>query len=48
LKAEPELATKNQRVAHRPRLLKAIGGPIALRSVEDGTGHEESRLAFAR
>jgi crotonobetainyl-CoA:carnitine CoA-transferase CaiB-like acyl-CoA transferase len=35
LKAEPELATNNQRVAHRPRLLKAIGERIAERSAAE-------------
>ena len=48
LKAEPELATNNQRVAHRPRLLRAIAERIAERSVvELAQAMEKAGLPFA-
>ena len=48
LKAEPELATNNQRVAHRPRLLKAIAERIAGRSAEElAQAMERAGLPFA-
>ena len=48
LKAEPALATNNERVAHRPRLLKAIGERIAHRSAgELAQVMEKAGLPFA-
>jgi crotonobetainyl-CoA:carnitine CoA-transferase CaiB-like acyl-CoA transferase len=48
LKAEPELATNNQRVVQRPRLLKAIGERIAHRSADDLSAvMERAGLPFA-
>ncbi|MGJ7512677.1 CaiB/BaiF CoA transferase family protein [Variovorax sp. GT1P44] len=48
LKAEPELATNNQRVAHRPRLLKAIAERIAVRSANElAQAMEKAGLPFA-
>jgi crotonobetainyl-CoA:carnitine CoA-transferase CaiB-like acyl-CoA transferase len=48
LKAEPGLATNNERVAHRPRLLKAIGERIAHRSAADlARAMENAGLPFA-
>jgi crotonobetainyl-CoA:carnitine CoA-transferase CaiB-like acyl-CoA transferase len=48
LKAEPELATNNQRVAQRPRLLKAIGERIAHRTAAELSAlMEKAGLPFA-
>jgi crotonobetainyl-CoA:carnitine CoA-transferase CaiB-like acyl-CoA transferase len=48
LKAEPELATNNQRVAHRPRLLKTIGEHIVQRSAAElAQTMERAGLPFA-
>ncbi|VTU26209.1 Formyl-coenzyme A transferase [Variovorax sp. SRS16] len=48
LKAEPELATNNQRVAHRPRLLKTIAERIAERSAAElAQSMEKAGLPFA-
>ena len=48
LKAEPELATNNLRVAHRPRLLKAIAERIVHRSAKDLSDvMERAGLPFA-
>jgi len=48
LKAEPELATNNQRVTHRPRLLRAIAERIAGRSAVELAGlMEKAGLPFA-
>ena len=48
LKSEPELATNNQRISHRPRLLRAIGEHIANRSAAElSTLMEKSGLPFA-
>ncbi|TAM34242.1 MAG: CoA transferase [Burkholderiaceae bacterium] len=48
LKAEPELATNNQRVTQRPRLLKAIGERIASRSATELSAvMEQAGLPFA-
>jgi crotonobetainyl-CoA:carnitine CoA-transferase CaiB-like acyl-CoA transferase len=48
LKAEPELATNNQRVTQRPRLLKAIAERIAHRSASDlSSSMEKAGLPFA-
>jgi crotonobetainyl-CoA:carnitine CoA-transferase CaiB-like acyl-CoA transferase len=48
LKAEPELATNNQRVHQRPRLLKAIGERIAHRTAAElSSAMEQAGLPFA-
>jgi crotonobetainyl-CoA:carnitine CoA-transferase CaiB-like acyl-CoA transferase len=48
LKAEPELATNNQRVVQRPRLLKAIAERIAHRSAAELSAvMEKAGLPFA-
>jgi crotonobetainyl-CoA:carnitine CoA-transferase CaiB-like acyl-CoA transferase len=48
LKAEPDLATNNQRVAHRPRLLKTIGERIVHRGAEElARLMEKAGLPFA-
>jgi crotonobetainyl-CoA:carnitine CoA-transferase CaiB-like acyl-CoA transferase len=48
LKAEPELATNNQRVAHRPRLLKTIGERLAHRTAAELSAvMEKAGLPFA-
>jgi crotonobetainyl-CoA:carnitine CoA-transferase CaiB-like acyl-CoA transferase len=48
LKSEPELATNNQRISHRPRLLRAIGEHIANRSAAElSTLMENAGLPFA-
>jgi crotonobetainyl-CoA:carnitine CoA-transferase CaiB-like acyl-CoA transferase len=48
LKAEPELATNNQRVVQRPRLLKAIAERIAHRSAAElASLMEKAGLPFA-
>ena len=48
LKAEPELATNNQRVTQRPRLLKTIGERIASRSAAELSAvMEKACLPFA-
>jgi len=48
LKAAPELATNNERVAHRPRLLRAIAGRIAERSADElAQAMEKAGLPFA-
>jgi crotonobetainyl-CoA:carnitine CoA-transferase CaiB-like acyl-CoA transferase len=48
LKAEPELATNNLRVAQRPRLLKTIGERIAQRSAAELSAlMEKAGLPFA-
>jgi crotonobetainyl-CoA:carnitine CoA-transferase CaiB-like acyl-CoA transferase len=48
LKSEPELATNNQRISHRPRLLRAIGEHIADRSAAElSTLMEKAGLPFA-
>ncbi|HSV51085.1 MAG TPA: CaiB/BaiF CoA-transferase family protein [Burkholderiaceae bacterium] len=48
LKAEPELATNNQRVTQRPRLLKTIGERIAQRSAAElAQVMEKAGLPFA-
>ena len=48
LKAEPELATNNQRVLQRPRLLKAIGERIAHRTAAElAAAMEKAGLPFA-
>ena len=48
LKDEPELATNNQRVTQRPRLLKTIGERIAWRSAAELSAvMEQARLPFA-
>src|SRR5687768_6945402 len=48
LKAEPELATNNQRVQQRPRLLKAIAERIAHKSADELSAvMEKSGLPFA-
>jgi crotonobetainyl-CoA:carnitine CoA-transferase CaiB-like acyl-CoA transferase len=48
LKAEPELATNNQRVVQRPRLLKAISERIAHRSAAElASLMEKAGLPFA-
>jgi crotonobetainyl-CoA:carnitine CoA-transferase CaiB-like acyl-CoA transferase len=48
LKAEPELATNNQRVTHRPRLLKAIAERLAGRSAAElARVMEDAGLPFA-
>ncbi|MDM0073927.1 CaiB/BaiF CoA-transferase family protein [Variovorax sp. J2P1-59] len=48
LKAEPGLATNNERVGHRPRLLKAIGEGIAHRSATElAQVMEKAGLPFA-
>ncbi|MEJ8814223.1 CaiB/BaiF CoA-transferase family protein [Variovorax ureilyticus] len=48
LKAEPELATNNQRVTHRPRLLRTISERIARRSAAELAGvMEKAGLPFA-
>jgi crotonobetainyl-CoA:carnitine CoA-transferase CaiB-like acyl-CoA transferase len=48
LKAEPALATNNERVAHRPRLLKTIGERIAHRTASElAEAMERARLPFA-
>jgi crotonobetainyl-CoA:carnitine CoA-transferase CaiB-like acyl-CoA transferase len=48
LKAEPDLATNNQRVAHRPRLLKTLGERLAHRSAAElASLMEKAGLPFA-
>ena len=48
LKAEPELATNNQRVAHRPRLLQTIGEMLAPRTAAELSAiMEKAGLPFA-
>jgi crotonobetainyl-CoA:carnitine CoA-transferase CaiB-like acyl-CoA transferase len=48
LKAEPELATNNQRVGHRPRLLQTIGERIAQRGAAELSAiMEKAGLPFA-
>jgi crotonobetainyl-CoA:carnitine CoA-transferase CaiB-like acyl-CoA transferase len=48
LKAEPELATNNQRVQQRPRLLKALGERLALHSAAGiAATMEKAGLPFA-
>jgi crotonobetainyl-CoA:carnitine CoA-transferase CaiB-like acyl-CoA transferase len=48
LKAEPALATNNERIAHRPRLLKTIGERIAHRSADElAQTMEKAGLPFA-
>jgi crotonobetainyl-CoA:carnitine CoA-transferase CaiB-like acyl-CoA transferase len=48
LKAEPELATNNQRVAHRPRLLQTLGERLAHRSAAElASLMEKAGLPFA-
>jgi crotonobetainyl-CoA:carnitine CoA-transferase CaiB-like acyl-CoA transferase len=48
LKAEPELATNNQRVIHRPRLIKTIGERLAHRSAAELSAvMEKAGLPFA-
>ena len=48
LKAEPELATNNQRVVQRPRLLKAIAERVAHRSAAELSAvMEKAGLPFA-
>jgi crotonobetainyl-CoA:carnitine CoA-transferase CaiB-like acyl-CoA transferase len=48
LKSEPELATNNQRISHRPRLLRAIGEHIANRSAAElSILMEKAGLPFA-
>ncbi|MDP3166078.1 MAG: CoA transferase, partial [Hydrogenophaga sp.] len=48
LKAEPELATNNQRVAHRPRLITTIGERLAQRrAAELSAVMEKAGLPFA-
>ena len=48
LKAEPALATNNQRVLQRPRLLKAIGERIAHRTAAElASSMEKAGLPFA-
>lgn len=48
LKAEPALATNNQRVTQRPRLLKTIGERIAHRSAAElSSAMEKAGLPFA-
>jgi crotonobetainyl-CoA:carnitine CoA-transferase CaiB-like acyl-CoA transferase len=48
LKAEPELATNNQRVLHRPRLIKTIGERLAHRSAAELSAvMEKAGLPFA-
>jgi len=48
LKAEPALATNNQRVAHRPRLIRTIGERIAgLGAAEIAETMERAGLPFA-
>jgi crotonobetainyl-CoA:carnitine CoA-transferase CaiB-like acyl-CoA transferase len=48
LRAEPELATNNQRVTQRPRLLKIIGERIASRSAAElSSVMEKAGLPFA-
>ncbi|MDM0119995.1 CaiB/BaiF CoA transferase family protein [Variovorax arabinosiphilus] len=48
LKAEPALATNNQRIAHRPRLLRSIGEHIGERSAAELAAiMEKAGLPFA-
>jgi crotonobetainyl-CoA:carnitine CoA-transferase CaiB-like acyl-CoA transferase len=48
LKAQPELSTNNERIAHRPRLLETIGKRIAHRSAAElAQAMEKAGLPFA-
>ena len=48
LKAQPELSTNNERIAHRPRLLETIGQRIAHRSAAElAQAMEKAGLPFA-
>ena len=48
LKADPLLATNNERIAHRPRLLKTIGERIAHRGADElAQAMEKAGLPFA-